>query len=47
MVVARWWILARNRDMAGLVELFVADLHVILLVTGETTIVLHNVGVSA
>lgn len=47
MIVASWWILAGNRDMVCLVNLIATNLHIVLLMVSETTIILNNIGVSA
>jgi hypothetical protein len=47
VIVHCWWILARHRDMVGLVYLIACNLHMVLLMASETAIILHNISVSA
>jgi len=47
MIVGCWWILSGNRNMGVGVYSVATNLHVILLMVGQTAVILDNVGVSA
>lgn len=47
VVVDCWRILARHGDMVSFLYLIALNLHVVLLVAGETAIILHDISVSA